>query len=174
MKKFMVAAIFASMTLTACGGGGGDDSGSNPTPSKGKIAFTPVSDVSAIVGSQVSVLASAKVDTGFNFISRAYADAVETRTQLVATDIGGNKFETTFVDSETGDTLTETVDPTGMVALDADHAIVELFVTTNKTTNAKEYRHYLVEYSTGKMILLETVGLASAWGGDSAFFAAAP
>lgn len=171
MKKFMVAAIFASMTLTACGGGGGDDSGSNP---KGKIAFTPVNDVSAIVGSQVSVLATAKVDTGFNFISRAYADAVETRTQLVATDIGGNKFETTFVDSETGDTLTETVDPTGMVALDADHAIVELFVTTNKTTNAKEYRHYLVEYSTGKMILLETVGLASAWGGDSAFFAAAP
>lgn len=99
MKKFMVAAIFASMTLTACGGGGGDDSGSNP---KGKIAFTPVNDVSAIVGSQVSVLATAKVDTGFNFISRAYADAVETRTQLVATDIGGNKFETTFVDSETG------------------------------------------------------------------------
>ena len=63
MKKFMVAAIFASMTLTACGGGGGDDSGSNPTPNpapKGKIAFTPVNDVSAIVGSQVSVLATAK------------------------------------------------------------------------------------------------------------------
>ena len=174
MKKFMVAAIFASMTLTACGGGGGDDSGSNPTPSKGKIAFTPVSDVSAIVGSQVSVLATAKADTGFRFISQAYADTVETHTQLVATDVGGNKFETTFVDSETGNSMTETVDPTGMVSLDADHAIVELFVTTNKTTNTKEYRHYLVEYSTGKMILLETVGLASAWTGDSMFFAAAP
>lgn len=28
---------------------------------------------------------------------------------------------------------------------------------TNKATNLHEYRHYVVEYSTGKMILVETL-----------------
>lgn len=164
-------AIVLMATLSACGGGG---SSSDNGGAKASLTFTPVRDVAALVGTQSATLNATRAATSWSPITAAYADEVATSVELVATDVGGNQFKTNFLD-ENGNTSSETVLPTGMIRLDDDHAMVELFVTTNKTTNTKEYRHYLVEYSTGKMILVETLAaLRNAWNLNAQYYAAGP
>lgn len=165
-------AIVLMATLSACGGGGG--SSSDNGGAKASLTFTPVQDVAALVGTQSATLTTTRAATSWSPITAAYADEVATSVELVATDVGGNQFKTNFLD-ENGNTSSETVLPTGMIRLDDDHAMVELFVTTNKTTNTKEYRHYLVEYSTGKMILVETLAaLRNAWSVNAVSYASGP
>jgi len=162
-------AIVLMATLSACGGGG---SSSDNGGAKASLTFTPVQDVAALVGTQSVSLTATRASTSWSPISAAYADDVSTTVELVATDVGGNQFKTNFLDEE-GNPASETVTPTGLVRLDDDHAMVELFVMTNKATNLHEYRHYLVEYSTGKMILVETLAsLANAWTTNAVSYAA--
>lgn len=164
-------AIVLMATLSACGGG---DSSSDNGGAKASLTFTPVQDVAALVGTQSATLNATRATTSWSPITAAYADEVSTTVELVATDVGGNQFKTNFLD-ENGNTSSETVLPTGMIRLDDDHAMVELFVTTNKTANTKEYRHYLVEYSTGKMILVETLAaLYNAWNVNAVSYASGP
>ena len=164
-------AIVLMATLSACGGGG---SSSDNSGAKASLTFTPVQDVAALVGTQSATLSATRASTSWSPISAAYADDVSTTVELVATDVGGNQFKTNFLDEE-GNPASETVTPTGLVRLDDDHALVELFVMTNKATNLHEYRHYLVEYSTGKMILVETLAsIANAWSVLASYYAAGP
>jgi hypothetical protein len=164
-------AIVLMATLSACGGGG---SSSDNSGAKASLTFTPVQHVAALVGTQSATLTATRASTSWNPISSAYADDVSTTVELVATDVGGNQFKTNFLDEE-GNPASETVTPTGLVRLDDDHAMVELFVMTNKATNLHEYRHYLVEYSTGKMILVETLAsIANAWNVLASYYAAGP
>lgn len=166
-------AIVLMATLSACGGGG-SSSDNGGASAKARLTFTPVQDVAALVGTQSATLNATRATTSWSPITAAYADEVATSVELVATDVGGNQFKTNFLD-ENGNTSSETVLPTGMIRLDDDHAMVELFVTTNKTANTKEYRHYLVEYSTGKMILVETLAaLRNAWNLNAQYYAAGP
>ena len=177
MKNFIKNSIVASMVamaITACGGGSSGGNSNNGGEAKTGLKFTPVTDVSAVVGTQGIQLASVRKSSGIDFISSAYADDVSTTVSLVATDTSGNTFNVGFTDVE-GNPASESVSPTGMVRLDDDHAMVELFVLTNAASNAREYRHYLVEYSTGKMILVETLAaLYNAWGANAVSYAAGP
>jgi hypothetical protein len=164
-------AIVLMATLSACGGGG---SSSDNGGAKASLTFTPVHDVAALVGTQSATLNATRAATSWSPITAAYADEVSTTVELVATDVGGNQFKTNFLDEE-GNPASETVTPTGLVRLDDDHAMVELFVMTNKATNLHEYRHYVVEYSTGKMILVETLkSIGNAWSLNAQYYAAGP
>jgi hypothetical protein len=163
-------AIVLMATLSACGGGSSSDNGG----AKASLTFTPVHDVAALVGTQSVTLNATRGATSWSPITAAYADEVSTTVELVATDVGGNQFKTNFLDEE-GNPASETVTPTGLVRLDDDHAMVELFVMTNKATNLHEYRHYVVEYSTGKMILVETLkSIGNAWSLNAQYYAAGP
>lgn len=164
-------AIVLMATLSACGGGG---SSSDNGGAKASLTFTPVRDVAALVGTQSATLNATRAATSWSPITAAYADEVSTTVELVATDVGGNQFKTNFLD-EDGNPASETVTPTGLVRLDDDHAMVELFVMTNKATNLHEYRHYVVEYSTGKMILVETLkSVGNGWNLEAQYYAAGP
>lgn len=164
-------AIVLMATLSACGGGG---SSSDNGGAKASLTFTPVHDVAALVGTQSATLNASRAATSWSPITAAYADEVSTTVELVATDVGGNQFKTNFLD-EDGNPASETVTPTGLVRLDDDHAMVELFVMTNKATNLHEYRHYVVEYSTGKMILVETLkSVGNGWNLEAQYYAAGP
>lgn len=164
-------AIVLMATLSACGGGG---SSSDNGGAKASLTFTPVHDVAALVGTQSATLTATRAATGWSPITAAYADEVSTTVELVATDVGGNQFKTNFLDEE-GNPASETVTPTGLVRLDDDHVMVELFVMTNKATNLHEYRHYVVEYSTGKMILVETLkSVGNGWNLEAQYYAAGP
>ena len=178
MKNFIKNSVIASMVavaITACGGGGssgGNNNGGGET--KAALSFTPVADVAAVVGTQGIQLAQVRKSSGIDFISSAYADDISTTVSLAATDVSGNTFNVGFIDVE-GNPASETVTPSGMVRLDDDHVMVELFVLTNASTNLHEYRHYVVEYSTGKMILVETLAdIGNAWMLNAQYYAAGP
>ena len=177
MKNFIKNSVIASMVavaITACGGGssGGNNNGGGEV--KTGLSFTPVADVATVVGTQGVRFAQVRKSGGIDIISSAYADEVSTTVELIATDVSGNQFKTNFLDEE-GNPASETVTPTGMTRLDDDHVMVELFVMTNKATNLHEYRHYVVEYSTGKMILVETLAdIGNAWGANAQYYAAGP
>ena len=173
MKNFIKNSVIASMiavAITACGGGGSSGGGAT----KAALTFTPTADVATVVGTQGVRFAQVRKSSGIDFISSAYADEVSTTVELVATDVSGNTFNVGFTDAE-GNPASETVTPSGMVRLDDDHVMVELFVLTNASTNLHEYRHYVVEYSTGKMILVETLAnIGNAWSLNAQYYAAGP
>ena len=154
------------------GSSGGNNNGGGET--KAALSFTPVADVAAVVGTQGIQLAQVRKSSGIDFISSAYADDISTTVSLAATDVSGNTFNVGFIDVE-GNPASETVTPSGMVRLDDDHVMVELFVLTNASTNLHEYRHYVVEYSTGKMILVQTLkSIGNAWSLNAQYYAAGP
>ena len=180
MKNFIKNSIVASMVamaITACGGGssgGNNNNNGGGGEVKAALKFTPVTDVTSVVGTQGIQFASVRKSSGIDFISSAYADDITTTVTLQATTATGSTFNVGFTDEE-GNPASETVTPSGMVRLDDDHAMVELFVMVDKATNLHEYRHYLVEYSTGKMILVETLkSIANGWNLDAQYYAAGP
>lgn len=176
MNKTIIALLVVS-SLCACGGGSTTASNSSTTPVtpstpvnpstpavdpsvpsnpstpavSGKLSFTPVKDISALVGSQKVVTTAARSTYGFNVISEAVADGLVSTVEFVATDAVGAKFKVSFVDANGGSVVTE-ITTKFIARVDDDTAVVELLDTT---PSLPLFQHWLLQYSTGKMIKLE-------------------